>query len=68
MVFNDVILRVGIEFGLTMVDLRFVCSSAADYANAIEPSSVGGAKIARAIVGVVLTGRAGHSGARVVIA
>jgi hypothetical protein len=68
MVFNDVILRVGIEFGLAIIDLRFVCSSAADYANPIEPSSIGGAKIARAIVNLVLAGHADDSGARVVIA
>lgn len=67
MVFNDVILRVGIEFGLAIIDLRFVCSSAGDYANPIEPSSVGGAKIARAIVNLVLAGRAENTGARVVI-
>jgi hypothetical protein len=67
MVFNDVILRVGIEFGLAMIDLRFVCSSAADYANPIEPSSAGGAKIARAIVDLVSTGHADKTGARVVI-
>jgi hypothetical protein len=54
MVFNDVILRVGIEFHLTVIDLRFVCSSPADYANPIEPSSQGGAKIARTIVNLVM--------------
>jgi hypothetical protein len=64
MVFNDVILRVGIEFGLTMIDLRLVCSSAEDYANSIEPSSIGGAKIAESIVGLV--SEVGQ-GARVVI-
>jgi len=67
MVFNDVILRVGIEFGLAIIDLRFVCSSTADYANPIEPSSVGGAKIARAIVNLVTTMHAENTGARVVI-
>lgn len=67
MVFNDVILRVGIEFGLTMIDLRFVCSSPDDYANPIEPSSVGGAKIARAIVNLVTAGSTGNTEARVVI-
>lgn len=41
MVFNDVILRVGIEFGLSVIDLRFVCSLPEDYANPIEPSSSG---------------------------
>jgi hypothetical protein len=53
MVFNDAILRLGIEFGLSIIDLRMVCSSAEDYANSIEPSSVGGAKIAKSIVNVV---------------
>jgi GDSL-like Lipase/Acylhydrolase family len=48
--FNDVILRVGIEYGLTIIDLRFVCSSPDDYSNPIEPSSIGGAKIARVII------------------
>ncbi|HZD33037.1 MAG TPA: SGNH/GDSL hydrolase family protein, partial [Candidatus Angelobacter sp.] len=38
MVFNDVILRVAIEFRLSVIDLRFVCSDPADYANPIEPS------------------------------
>ena len=67
MVFNDVILRVGIEFGLAIIDLRFVCSSSADYANPIEPSSVGGERIARAIVNSVSTMHPEGSGARVVI-
>jgi GDSL-like lipase/acylhydrolase family protein len=66
MVFNDAILRVGIEFGLTMIDLRFVCSSPEDYANPIEPSSVGGAKIARCIVSLVSASQR-ESGARIVI-
>ncbi len=48
-VFNDVILRVAFEQGLTVIDLRLVCSEPADYANPIEPSSRGGAKIAEAI-------------------
>jgi len=52
--FNDVILRVGFELGLTVIDLRFICSQPDDYANPIEPSSVGGAKIARAIVNALL--------------
>jgi len=64
MVFNDVILRVGIEFGLTIIDLRLVCSSAQDYANPIEPSSIGGAKIAKCILSLV---SGAGSGARVVM-
>lgn len=53
MVFNDVILRVAIEHGLSVIDLRQICTSPLDYANPIEPSSTGGEKIARAIVGLV---------------
>ncbi|WP_363348485.1 SGNH/GDSL hydrolase family protein [Methylocystis echinoides] len=48
--FNDAIIRIGVEHGLTIIDLRLVCSAAADYANPIEPSSAGGEKIAKAIV------------------
>jgi hypothetical protein len=64
MVFNDVILRVGIEFGLMIIDLRLICSSPQDYANPIEPSSRGGAKIAKTIVSVLSDA---GKGARVVI-
>jgi hypothetical protein len=51
--FNDAIIRVAIEHSLPVIDLRFVCITAEDYANPIEPSSVGGEKIARVIVGLV---------------
>jgi hypothetical protein len=52
-VFNDVILRVAIEKSLQVIDLRSICTLPADYANPIEPSSIGGEKIARAIVALV---------------
>jgi lysophospholipase L1-like esterase len=52
-VFDDRILRVALEKGLPVIELRAVCSRAEDYANPIEPSSVGGEKIARAIARVV---------------
>ena len=52
-VFNDVILRVALEHGFPVIDLRAICNEPADYANPIEPSSIGGAKIARAIVRVL---------------
>jgi hypothetical protein len=52
-VFNDVILRVAIEHGLPVIDLRLVCASPEDYANPIEPSAVGGEKIARVIAALV---------------
>jgi hypothetical protein len=49
-VFNDTILRIAFEHALTVIDLRLVCSEPADYANPIEPSTAGGAKIARSIL------------------
>jgi hypothetical protein len=63
MAFNDVIVRVGAESDLAVIDLRLICSSPHDYANPIEPSSIGGAKIARSIVNLV-TGQT-TTGARV---
>ena len=51
--FNDVILRVALEKGLRAIDLRMVCAAPEDYANPIEPSAVGGEKIARAVWRVI---------------
>jgi hypothetical protein len=48
-VFNDVVLRVAFERHLDVIDLRLICTDAADYANEIEPSTRGGGKIAAAI-------------------
>ena len=48
-IFNDIILRVAIEHGLPVIDLRQVCNTPDDYTNPIEPSSAGGEKIARVI-------------------
>ena len=47
--FNDAIIRQVGAGGMPLIDLRHVCTAAGDYANEIEPSSAGGAKIARAI-------------------
>jgi hypothetical protein len=55
-IFNDVIIRVGVDQSLPVIDLRLICSAPPDYANSIEPSSIGGEKIAKAIVALV-TGR-----------
>jgi len=49
-VFNDAIMRAAFEAGVPVIDLRLVCSDPGDYANPIEPSVQGGAKIARAIL------------------
>jgi lysophospholipase L1-like esterase len=47
--FNDEIARAAFSRGLALIDLRLICSDDEDYANPIEPSSTGGAKIAAAI-------------------
>jgi lysophospholipase L1-like esterase len=52
-IFNDVITRAAFRHGLPLIDLRLLCNEDADFANAIEPSVRGGAKIARAIAAVV---------------
>jgi hypothetical protein len=52
--FNDVITREAFGRGLPLVDLRLVCNDDADYANPIEPSARGGAKIASAIADLIV--------------
>lgn len=49
--FNDVILREAFRVGVPVLDLRLICTDRDDYSRSspIEPSSVGGGKIARAI-------------------
>jgi hypothetical protein len=56
-VFNDVILREAFRYGLPVLDLRLVCDEARDYSSLspIEPSEIGGAKIARGIRRIVTT-------------
>jgi hypothetical protein len=49
-VINDVITREAFARGFDLVDLRLVCDNDEDFANPIEPSAKGGAKIARAII------------------
>jgi lysophospholipase L1-like esterase len=66
--FNDAILRVGFERRLTIIDLRLVCDEPADYANPIEPSSIGGAKIARAIAAAVGVTNVVLGSSRVIVA
>src|SRR5262249_27028557 len=52
-VFNDAIIREALTAGVPLCDLRLICTAEADYANPIEPSVVGGAKIAAAIARAV---------------
>ena len=66
-VFNDAIIRVAVEHALPVVDLRSICHAAEDYANPIEPSSIGGAKIARVIAGLVTGASASGPATRIVV-
>jgi lysophospholipase L1-like esterase len=52
-IFNDAITRAAFARGLPLIDLRLVCDDERDYANPIEPSARGGAKIAAAITRIV---------------
>jgi GDSL-like Lipase/Acylhydrolase family len=54
-VFNDIITREAFARGLPLIDLRLIIDDDADYANDVEPSSKGGAKIARAIATLLTT-------------
>jgi len=49
MLLNDAITREAFASGVTLIDLRIICDSDLDFANPIEPSAHGGAKIARAL-------------------
>jgi len=48
-IFNDCIIRVAHEFQFPVLELRAICTDAADFVSQIEPSRHGGAKIAEAI-------------------
>ena len=50
---NDRITRAAFARGAALIDLRLICAEDADYANPIEPSVQGGAKIAAAIAAFV---------------
>jgi hypothetical protein len=52
-IFNDAIARAARRHGFGVIELRDLFTDAADYANPIEPSIRGGAKIARAIAALV---------------
>ena len=54
-VFNDVISREAFSRALQVIDLRLIINDDADYANDIEPSVQGGAKIAKIIATLVAT-------------
>jgi hypothetical protein len=54
-IFNDVITREAATRRLPVIDLRVIFTSAADYANPVEPSVIGGEKIAESLA-KMLTG------------
>ena len=51
--FNDVIVSEAIRMSIPVLDLRQIFSEPGDYANSIEPSVHGGAKMATVIAGLV---------------
>lgn len=55
--FNEIILREAFMAAIPVIDLRLVCDRSADYSHVspIEPSMVGGAKIARVIAEMATT-------------
>ena len=51
-IFNNIIFQEAFNFGLPVMDLRLIFDSDEDYANPIEPSAVGGMKMAKIIKGI----------------
>jgi len=51
--FNDVIMQEAVRRRVPMIDLRLICTEPAHFANPIEPSNEGGARIADAIASAV---------------
>ncbi len=47
--FNDTIVSVAIEKRISIIDTRLLCREELDFENVIEPSDIGGAKIAEAL-------------------
>jgi hypothetical protein len=60
-VLNDAITREAFARDVALIDLRVLCDSDEDFANPIEPSVQGGAKIARAICNWATDGQARRS-------
>jgi hypothetical protein len=54
-VFNDIITREAFARGIPLIDLRLIITEDDDYANDVEPSVKGGAKIAKAIATLLTT-------------
>ena len=48
-IFNDIIFLEAVNFNIPVIDLRLIFSDESDYANPIEPSAIGGQKMAKVI-------------------
>ena len=51
--YNDIITKEAFHAGLPLIDLRILCNEDDDFSNPIEPSAIGGQKIASAITKIV---------------
>ena len=63
--FNDAIVRSAVQRRLSVIELRDICTERSDYANPIEPSVRGGAKIAAAIARATAGEAPGHAVTRI---
>lgn len=61
-IINDIIQQEGRRRSLEILELRTLFNERADYANPIEPSAIGGAKLAKCMSEWVRDGRPGGSG------
>ena len=52
-IFNDIIFQEAVNFNIPVIDLRLIFNDKSDYANEIEPSAIGGLKMAKVIKEVV---------------
>jgi hypothetical protein len=66
-IFNDVIIAEAAARNVPVLDLRLICTDAGDYSagSPIEPSSHGGAKLAKSLVGAVVRRDFGAGGCRI---
>ena len=48
-IFNDIVYKTAKKYGAEVLELRDIFVSSEDYANPIEPSHIGGGKLAKAI-------------------
>jgi len=60
---NDGVFRAAYRRGLDVLELRAICTDAADFTQQISPSATGAAKIARAIAAIA----AGTDGKRITV-